>query len=183
MNKVSKNIKQSLRDEFATLATQKPILPPEIGSIILLTGESMESTRVEDKDDKDTERRFEHATQIFLAQKNQPFFVINGRNEQTHQLEIMAKKKGIRSEKIILITNPLSNTLIQIKEVLGKKLPQPYIFITDPFHIPRVRRYIKKWLPESQSYYSFTEYPINEEDIQSEIEKIIKYANQGDLSL
>ena len=180
---MSSNIKQSLKDEFLILATKKPNLPSEIGSIILLTGEGMESSKVEHEDYGDTERRFEHAIQLFFYQDNQPFFVINGRSEQTRQLETMAKKKGIRGEKIILISNHLSNTLIQIKGVLEKNLPQPYVFVTDPFHIPRVRRYVKKWLPESKSYYSFTDHPINEEDIQSEIEKIIIYASQGDLSL
>ena len=179
-----KNIKPFLKNEFLTLPTEKPNLPSVIGSIILLTGEGMESSNVGHENDGDTQRRFEHAVKLLLEQADQPFFVINGSDEQNHQLETTAKLRGVTSEKILLIPNPpLSNTMTQIKEISRRNLPQPYVFVTDPFHIPRVRRYVKKWLPESQSYYSFTNHSINEKDIQSEIEKIIKYANQGDLSL
>ncbi len=177
------DIEQTLKDEFTNLTSEKSHLPTQIGSIVLLSGESLDSTNVGHEDDGDTERRFELALRLFFEKTPSPLFVIDGNDEQNRHLKLMTREKGIPDEKVFIIHNLVSNTLIQIKSISERNLDEPLVFVSDLVHIPRVRRYVKKWLPDLEFYYDSTEFPLNSDQVQEEIAKIVKYAGLGDLTI
>lgn len=180
-----KSVRKKLEREYQNLRQEKYSLPASIGSIIILSGESKDPKNVEFAGQRDTEQRLAKGVDLYNSKGNWATkLVLNGTPEQNSWMFGEATRLGVDTKNIIFVDNPeypQASTLTQISGIKKLKLPQPLLFVTDLWHIPRTKRLIKKWL-NTRVYFSTSDNFIDQKTIKLEVEKIIRYAKKGDLS-
>lgn len=108
-----------------------------------------------------------------------------------HNLKIKRYSKGIKTTIQLIIPSNRSqgSTRTQIKdlsEFLKKNTSfKKILILSHSYHIPRIRRYCKRYLLKNIEYFFWLIGDIKKQNkqIKNEIEKIIKYSDKGDLPL
>lgn len=182
------NIKSKLLAEFRAISKGKnPKITTDIEAVVVLSGESG------DPDFKtnlnDTEERTRTGVKIIETIKKRggnPVLIITGTPAQNKFMFKLAKNAGIKKIKNLknIPSVPLGSTLDQFKELIKLDLKKIAI-VTHAYHGPRVLRYAAKYLDKNCQFYLFllARNAMTGNLTEEEIKKIIRYSNQGYISL
>jgi hypothetical protein len=177
-----KNVKSKLLLEFKQVTKEKdPKVFSAIEAVVILSGES--AGAVAGNRIGDTEQRTNYAIKIFKQIKalgGFPTLVLNGTDVQNKLMAKLARRAGVFN--IVYIKNPpfpRASTDTQMKG-LAKLNFKKVAIITHGRHSLRANMTALKRLPKNTAFSLFLvdRKKMDQNDINEEIEKIIKYFNE-----
>lgn len=175
-----------LKKEFLLLSNHKNEIPAiNIDTVYVFSG--VEKNRLIGSSLDRLKTGIEIWEKLSVIQERPPIFLFQGSAEWYYPVK-QAFDKGrfyipgpfLRLE----LVKSWKSTLDQFLQIPADiKLAKNWLIVTSPWHLPRTRRYSVKYWPDKKIFYWGSTYKKSEFDHcrESEIVKIIRYTQSGDL--
>jgi len=171
-------IKKKLLLEFKDLDRLKNDSIRDSDAVIVLAAEETQVTG-------ENKERVEEGLKIVKNKQNNPKLFFLGTKIHNRELKKYLDKKI--TEIIYIESKNDATTKVQIKDfakLLAKNKFKKALFVSHFYHIPRIKRYCHIYLKGLNSYFwKIGTFNQQNKQVEEEIQKIIKYASKGDLSL
>jgi len=175
---MEEKIRQKLRSEFNLIKLPDLLNKRSVENIVIL---SAEETGI----DGENGSRIKTAIILYKKLSTKPKLVFLGTKSHNKIFNDFIQKQKLQT--IIPSNRKEASTKTQIKD-LAKFLKDKkgILIVSHLYHIPRIKRYVEKYFGKSSKnvdYYPVGNQKDQKEQIEKEIEKIIKYSATGDLPL
>ncbi len=197
MNISREEMRKNLQKEFEQCYLSVPKThSPDIEGVVILSHVDYNFDR-EDPRCKFSDElisRIEYGAKMFLDSSLKVFLIMDGCRSQLLLMEERAIGLGVRQDQIYLLDAgdiAFSNTKKQIEilrdDPITSKMKK-IVFITNTYHVPRVRRTASLLIPENISFDVFgvpNDISLYDKQnaINGEIERILKYIEKGDIAI
>lgn len=178
--------KDELIKEFLLLSNHKNEFPTvNINVVYVFSG--VEKNRLVGSSLDRLKAGIEIWEKLSVTQNQPPIFLFRGSTEWYFPVKNAFDKHrfGIPKRYLRLeLVKSWKSTLDQFLQIPGNlSQNKNWLIVTSPWHLPRVRRYRTKYWPDKKVFYWTSPYRKSEFDRyqKSEITKIIRYAQAGDL--
>jgi len=172
------NIESKLRQEFVDV--DQPRSGDDFDAIVVLCAWEVEV-------DGEEKERIDESIKIISTSKSRLPLIFLGTLKHIETLEKYLKSQEPSIKPIYPTRYLEDSTMTQIKSLnhyLADNPIEKILLITHAYHLPRVRRYCAKYLPKQKiEFLSVGKIADQRDKIDGEIERIIRYAEQGNLIL
>jgi len=173
------NIQNILRKEFEELKQPTKSELAKCDAVVVLCAEET---------DVSGENKERIDTGIFLAKANQNTSLIFLGTKLHNAAFQTYQEKTAPTVKVLFSANRTQDSsrtqLKSLSYFLRKHHFENIVIVSHAYHLPRLMRYVKQFLPNTNVLY----FPVGQitdqiDRVKTEIDKIIKYGEQGDLPL
>ncbi|MCX6735945.1 MAG: YdcF family protein [Candidatus Parcubacteria bacterium] len=197
MNISREEMRKNLQKEFEQCYLSVPKTnSPDIEGVVILShvDYNFDTEDMQCKFSNELISRIEYGAKMFLDSSLKPFLIMDGCRSQLLLMQERATSLGVRQDQIYLLDGgdiASSNTKKQIEALRDDPIiskMKKIVFITNTYHVPRVRRTASLLIPENISFDVFgvpNDISLYDKQnaINGEIERILKYIEKGDIAI
>jgi len=174
--------KQKLMLEFEDIKKPKFVDLKKLDAVVV---PAAEETKVEGE----TKQRIDEGLKIYKKTGKNCLFIYLGVKAGKDYFANYVKDKIDLKRRVALTSRNEASTKTQIRDFsrrLNEINAKSILFVSSAYHLPRLQRYCRKFIDAKK--YKLFYWPVGsikkqQDGIQKEINKIIRYAKKGDLSL
>jgi uncharacterized SAM-binding protein YcdF (DUF218 family) len=192
--KVNRN---DIEKEFEKCFSDTPLVFSErIRAVVVLSyGPDPNFSAGNDRSEKNSQlvSRVRYGAELIGKLPGKPLLIFDGYDIQLSHMRDIARENGISDDGMYLLncgSTDTANTKTQCQALATDKNVNyltPIVIVTNRYHVPRVARTATLILPDKVDFYVLgvpgdnMSYDVKK-NIESEIEKIIKYSEKGDIA-